>query len=200
MSSHKAPVARSTEPPVDMLPVEDALDRILSFCRVLPSETRAIDDAVGQVLATDITAPFDIPPHDNTAMDGYAVQSASTDDAAESNPIRLRVIGELAAGYLYDGAVGPGEAVRIMTGAPMPDGADTIVPFEETDEFGLRAPGQEHETIEDVGILKAAGPGNNIRRRGEDVRRGQQVLDAGTVLRGPEVAVLATLGGGAVGE
>ena len=73
--------ARSTEPPVDMLPVEDAVDRILSFCRRLPAETRAIDEAVGQVLATDISAPFDIPPHDNTAMDGYAVQSASTDGA-----------------------------------------------------------------------------------------------------------------------
>ena len=194
MSSHQSPVTRSTEPPVDMLPVEDAVDRILSFCPRLPSETRAIDDAVGQVLATDITAPFDIPPHDNTAMDGYAVQSESTGGATESNPVRLRVIGELAAGYLYDGEVRAGQAVRIMTGATMPDGADTIVPFEETDEYGLRAPGQEHETIKDVGILKAAGPGNNIRRRGEDVRHGQQVLDAGTVLRGPEVAVLASLG------
>ncbi len=186
--------ARATEPPVDMLPVEDAVDRILSFCRQLDAETRSIEDAVGQVLAGDISAPFDIPPHDNTAMDGYAVQSASTEGATESTPVRLRVIGELAAGYLFDQAVGAGEAVRIMTGAPMPNGADTIVPFEETDEFGLRAPGQEHETIEDVGILKAAAVGNNIRRRGEDVQQGQLVLTAGTVLRGPEIAVLASLG------
>ncbi len=186
--------ARATEPPVDMLPVEDAVERILSFCRQLSAETRSIEDAVGQVLAGDISAPFDIPPHDNTAMDGYAVQSASTEGATESTPVRLRVIGELAAGYLFDQAVGAGEAVRIMTGAPMPNGADTIVPFEETDEFGLRAPGQEHETIEDVGILKAAGVGNNIRRRGEDVQQGQLVLTAGTVLRGPEIAVLASLG------
>ncbi len=177
-----------------MLPVEDAVERILSFCPQLPSERMAIENAVGQVLAVDITAPFDIPPHDNTAMDGYAVQSASTRGATESDVVRLHVIGELAAGYLFDREVGPGEAVRIMTGAPMPPGADTIVPFEETDEFGLRAPGQEHETIEDVGILKAAAVGNNIRRRGEDVRQGQQVLQAGTVLRGPEVAVLASLG------
>ena len=177
-----------------MLPVEDAVDRILSFCRQLPAESRPTVDAVGQVLAGDITAPFDIPPHDNTAMDGYAVQSASTEGATESHPVRLRVIGELAAGYLFEQTVGAGEAVRIMTGAPMPDGADTIVPFEETDEFGLRAPGQEHEEIKDVGILKAAGVGNNIRRRGEDVRQGQQVLSAGTVLRGPEIAVLASLG------
>ena len=185
---------RPTEPPVDMLPVEDALRRILDLCEPLPAETRPIDDAVGQVLTEPITAPFDIPPHDNTAMDGYAVQSASTDGASERAPLRLRVIGELAAGYLYAGTVGPGEAVRIMTGAPMPDGADTIVPFEETDEQGLRAPGQQHGEIADVGILKAAAPGNNIRRRGEDVRQGDRVLERGALLRGPEIAVLASLG------
>ena len=189
-------MARATEPPVDMLPVEDALARILDLCEPLATETLPIDAAVGQVLAESIVAPFDIPPLDNTAMDGYAVQSASTDGASESAPLRLRVVGELAAGYVYAGVVGAGEAVRIMTGAPMPDGADTIVPFEETDEFGLRAPGQAHTTIEDVGILKAAAAGANIRRRGEDVRRGDRVLEAGTVLRGPEVAVLASLGVG----
>ena len=185
---------RATEPPAVMLPVEDALERILALCEPLPAEPRSIDQAVGQVLASDIVAPFDIPPHDNTAMDGYAVQADSTDGAAESNPVRLQVIGELAAGYLSDQTVGPGQAIRIMTGAPMPDGADTIVPFEETDEIGLRAPGQEHEAIRDVGILKAAKPGANIRRRGEDVRQGDQVLSRGAVLRGPEVAVLASLG------
>lgn len=186
--------ARATEPPLDMLPVEDALERILALCEPLAAETRLLDDAVGQVLAESIVAPFDIPPHDNTAMDGYAVQSASTAGASEAVPVRLRVIGELAAGYVYEGTVGAGEAVRIMTGAPMPAGADTIVPFEETDETGLRAPGQAHSRIERVGILKAAGAGNNIRRRGEDVRQGDRVLERGTLLRGPEVAVLASLG------
>ena len=185
---------RPTEPPLDMLPVEDALQRILDLCEPLPAETRPIVDAVGQVLAESIVAPFDIPPHDNTAMDGYAVQSASTAGASQDAPQRLRVIGELAAGYVYEGAVGAGQAVRIMTGAPMPDGADTIVPFEETDEQGLRAPGQEHGVIADVGILKAAAPGANIRRRGEDVRQGDRVLERGAVLRGPEIAVLASLG------
>lgn len=198
MTTSSADPSRPTEPPVDMLPVEDAVERVLTFCRRLPAETRPIEDAVGQVLASDISAPFDIPPHDNTAMDGYAVQSASTEGASASQVVRLSVIGELAAGYLFEGVVGSGEAVRIMTGAPMPHGADTIVPFEETDEFGLRAPGQSHERISDVGILKSAAPGNNIRRRGEDVRAGQQVLSVGTVLRGPEVAVLASLGVAAV--
>ena len=187
-------MAQATEPPVDMLPVEDALARILDLCEPLPAETRTIEDAVGQVLAESMTAPFDIPPHDNTAMDGYAAQAADTAGASEDAPARLRVIGELAAGYLFGGEVGAGEAVRIMTGAPMPEGADTIVPFEETDEEGLRAPGQEQGTLADVGILKAAKLGANIRRRGEDVREGAEVLQGGALLRGPEVAVLASLG------
>ena len=189
---------RATEPPADMLPVEHALQRILDLCPPLPPETKPLDGAVGQILASPVIAPFDIPPHDNTAMDGYAVQADSTAGAAESSPIRLHVIGELAAGAVYEGAVGPGQAVRIMTGAPMPDGADAIVPFEETDETGLRAPGQEHAAIADVGILKAAAPGANIRRRGEDVREGDRVLEPGALLRGPEIAVLASLGDGQV--
>ena len=188
----------ATEPPAAMLPVEDALDRILDLCEPLPTERKRLDLAVGQVLAEAAIAPFDIPPHDNTAMDGYAVQAASTEGAGEASPIRLRVIGELAAGSLYEGRVGAGEAVRIMTGAPMPEGADSIVPFEETDETGLRAPGQEHAAIAGVGILKAAAEGANIRRRGEDVREGDRVLEPGTVLRGPEIAVLASLGLGEV--
>ena len=153
------PPRRQTFTVQDMLPVEDALQRILDLCDVLPAETKPISDAVGQILANDVVAPFDIPPLDNTAMDGYAVQAADTAGADDDNPIDLNVIGELAAGYLYDGEVEAGQAVRIMTGAPMPDGADAIVPFEETDEEGLRAPGQEHEPIERVGILKAARPG-----------------------------------------
>ncbi len=180
-----------------MLPVEEALERILALCDVLPPQTRPIDDALGQVLADDVIAPFDIPPLDNTAMDGYAVQAASTLGAGSDRPVRLRVGGELAAGYLFDGEVGPGEAVRIMTGAPIPDGADAIVPFEETDETlrdGIRAPGQQHAAIDSVGILKAAKSGANVRRRGEDVRAGATILTRGTLLRGAEIAVLASLG------
>ena len=93
-------------------------------------------------------------------MDGYAVHGASTAGATADRPVRLHVVGEVAAGYVYAGAaMGPGEAVRIMTGAPMPEGADAIVPFEETDEEGLRAPGQAHVGVESVGVLKAAQPG-----------------------------------------
>ena len=194
---------RQTEPPADMLPVEEALARILDLVQEMPAELRPIREATGQVLAEDVVAPFDIPPRDNTAMDGYAVQAVDTAPAGASldgdGAAELRVIGELAAGYLYEGVLGPGEAVRIMTGAPMPDGADSIVPFEETDETGLRAPGQSDATAQrSVRVLKAARPGANIRRRGEDVRRGALILTRGLVLRGAEIAVLSSMGIGAV--
>ena len=197
---------RQTEPPADMLPVEEALARILDLVEEMPAELRPIREATGQVLAEDVVAPFDIPPRDNTAMDGYAVRAGDTApagaDVAGDGSAELRVIGELAAGYLYEGVVGSGEAVRIMTGAPMPDGADSIVPFEETDETGLRAPGQagrsDGAAPRRVRVLKAARPGANIRRRGEDVRRGALILTRGLVLRGAGIAVLASMGIGAV--
>ena len=117
-----------------MISVEEARERILSFFSRLEPEEKSILDALGQVLAEDVAAAFDIPPLDNTAMDGYAVRAADTSGASEPHPVRLRVIGELAAGYIFEGEVAPGTAVRIMTGAPIPRGADAIVPFEETDE------------------------------------------------------------------
>ncbi len=210
--------SRQTEPPKDMLDVEDALDQILSLVDVMPPETKPIADTFGQVLAEDLVAPFDIPPHDNTAMDGYAVQAADTTpagfsfgalaeqdgQATDDQTVRLKVVGELAAGYLYDGRLGPGEAIRIMTGAPMPEGADAVVPFEETDEEGhlaggesqtRRAPGQEQpDEFPSVGIRKAAKVGANIRPRGEDVRSGQTILFKGAVMRGAEIAVAASMG------
>src|SRR3990170_3975625 len=101
-----------------MISVEEALERVLSYVHRLEPEEQPIADALGQVLAEDAQAGFDIPPFDNTAMDGYAVRAADTNGASESSPVRLRVIGELAAGYVFEGEVTPGTAVRIMTGAP----------------------------------------------------------------------------------
>src|SRR5579883_2848741 len=137
-----------------MISVEEALERILSFVHELEPEEQPLLDALGQVLAEDAVAPFSIPPLDNTAMDGYAVIAASTDGATEEQPVTLRVIGELAAGYLFDGRVEPGTAVRIMTGAPMPAGADSIVPFEETDETGLAAPHATGRLDAEVRVFK----------------------------------------------
>lgn len=182
-----------TLPSSDMIPVEDARARILSYFARLPIERRAPLDALGQVLAEDVLAPFDIPPRDNTAMDGYAVRAEDTTGATQDQPISLKVTADLAAGYVLDTPVEAGEAVRIMTGAPMPPGADSIVPFEETDE-PLRKPSERAQRAETVQVLKAAEPGANIRYRAEDITRGSTVLPAGRVLRASEIGVLASIG------
>jgi molybdopterin molybdotransferase len=177
-----------------MISVEEARERILANFAPLSVEEPPLLEALGQTVADDVRAAFDIPPLDNTAMDGYAVRAADTSGASESNPITLRVIGELAAGYVFDRPVEPGTALRIMTGAPMPAGADTIVPFEETDETGRGVPSKVGHFEGSVRILKDARPGNNIRRAGEDVRAGEVVVPAGTVLRPAHIGVLASLG------
>jgi molybdopterin molybdotransferase len=180
--------------PESMISVEEARERILAVISRLPVETKALEDALSQVLAEDVVSPLTIPPLDNTAMDGYAVRAADTDGASETQPRGLHVIGEVAAGYIYQGEVGPGEAVRIMTGAPIPRGADAVVPFEETDEPPGRAFGAFAKGRDAVGVLKAALPGANIRRAGEDVKQGALVMTAGTELHAAQLGVLASVG------
>ena len=177
-----------------MISVEEALERILSYVSLLEPEEKPILDALGQVLAEDIVSGIDIPQLDNTAMDGYAVRAADTTGASEGSAATLRVVGELAAGYVFDGEVAPGTAVRIMTGAPMPRGADAVVPFEETDELSGRAFGSFAKSRDVVGVLKAADAGANIRRAGEDLRAGQTIMTRGHVLHPPQIGVLASLG------
>jgi molybdopterin molybdotransferase len=127
------------------------------------------------------------------------VRAADTRGASDNAPVQLRVIGELAAGYVFDGEIAAGTAVRIMTGAPVPRGADAIVPFEETDEPAGRAFGAFAKSRHRVGILKAAEQGANVRPAGQDVRHGQAILPMGTVLRPPQIGVLASLGKATVG-
>lgn len=182
-----------TLPETSMISVEEARDRILSFFSRLDVETKPLLDALGQVLAAGVVAPFDIPPLDNTAMDGYAVRAVDTAGATETSPRTLRVVADLAAGYVLEKAIGPGEAVRIMTGAPMPPGSDATVPFEETDE-PLRGVNEAATRPAAVQILKAASPKANIRFRAEDVRAGQVVIPAGRVIRASEIGVLASIG------
>ncbi len=120
--------------PAGMISVEEARERILAHFAPLPAEETPLAEALGQVLAQDVRSTFDIPPLDNTSMDGYAVRATDTEGVTPGAPRELRVTGYLAAGSVFEGSVGPGQAVRIMTGAPIPAGADAIVPFEETDE------------------------------------------------------------------
>ena len=174
-----------------MLSVEDALERILAHFHVLESEERPLLDALGQVLAEDATARHDIPPLDNSAMDGYAVQSASVTDASESSPVTLKVVGAVAAGQLPNDTVEPGTTVRIMTGAPIPPGADSVVPFEDTDEVERRDSGG---SMDEVGVKIPVPLGADIRPAGQDVRCGDTVIAKETTLRPAEIGVLASLG------
>ncbi len=171
-----------------MISVEQALDKVLSYVNVLDAEERAILDCLGQVLAEDVYAGIDIPPMDNSAMDGYAVISGDTRGAAPKTPRVLKVVETVAAGSIPQRRVEKGQAIRIMTGAPLPDGADTVVPFEDTDEE------RRSKAAGEIGILRETNANCNIRRRGEDITRGSLVLGQGTVIRPSEVGVLASVG------
>ncbi len=165
-----------------MISLADAQQRILGAVQRLPARTHALRDARGLVLAEDIEATEPVPPFSNTAMDGYAVRAADTAGASADAPARLRVVGELPAGRAPTIAVGTGEAIRIMTGAPMPDGADAVVMVERTETAG-----------DDVLIARAAEPGEHVRLAGGDLEAGRRVFDAGTVLTPAHLGVLASL-------
>ena len=178
-----------------MISVEEARERVLGYFDVLEPESRPILDAEGQVLAEDVEGSFDIPPLDNSAMDGYALRTEDIRGASEASAVTLRVTGAVAAGQLPTGRVEPGAAIRIMTGAPVPEGADAVVPFEDTDEVERRASGQP---LSEIGIREEVSPAANVRPAGQDVRSGERVLERGTVLRSAEIGVLAALGRGSV--
>jgi molybdenum cofactor synthesis domain-containing protein len=161
-----------------VIPLADAQAQILASITPLPPRRIALPDAVGLVLAEDVVAGEPVPPFANTAMDGYAVRAADT----QTVPARLRVVEELAAGRAPTRAVGDGEAIRIMTGAPVPGGADAIVMVEATRPEG-----------DAVVILEAARVGDHIRPAGGDLADGQPVFGTGTVLTPAHVGVLASI-------
>ena len=175
----------------DMLSVEEAYERILGDFRALEAEESPLLQAMGRVLAEDIYSPLDLPPLANSAMDGYAVLGNDIQGAGKDAAVRLNVIGLAAAGQVSTQQVTQGVAIRIMTGAPIPAGADTVVPFEETDEVRRRRSGQ---TLDQIEILAGLPLGSNVRPAGEDVRDGELVLEAGKPIRAAEVGVLASLG------
>ena len=162
-----------------VLSVEEARAHILSTVHALEPEIVPLLEAAERVLAETVAADRDIPPVTNAAMDGFAVRG----EDMVGDTVRLRIVGEVAAGHEAAPIVGPGEAVRIMTGAPVPEGADTVVRFERTRLEG-----------DDVLIMDPPSPGKNVRQAGEDVREGQIVLEHGKVLRPQEIGMLAALG------
>ena len=175
-----------------VISVEQALEKVLANINVLGEEARPLLECLGQVLAEDVLADINVPPSDNSAMDGYAVRSEDIKGASKQKPRILKVIDMVVAGGSPKKAVEPGTAIRIMTGAPIPQGADAVVAFEDTDETE-RASG-ERGIPGEIGIFVEEKSGANIRRAGESVRKGTSVLIKGTVIRPSEIGVLASMG------
>ncbi len=169
--------------PFAMITVDEAIDQILSRIIPLGCERVSILESLGRVMGEDIRAPRDIPPLDNAGMDGYAVRHEDIRGASEKAPVRLEVIEDLRAGFLSEKTVGKEQAIRIMTGAPIPGGADAVIPVEETE----RGDGF-------VFIQATASAGQHIRRAGEDVKEGDWVISRGDILRPSEVGMLASVG------
>jgi len=174
-----------------MLSVQEARDRILQVFSPVESASQPLDQAAGRVLAQDVATGLDLPPFDNSSVDGFAVLSTDVAAAGPSNPRTLEVVADIPAGRPSDVTLGPGQAARIMTGAPLPAGADAVVMVEDTD-FNVRTPGTP--APKQVAVLRAVPAGSSVRRRGDDLRRGAPVLAAGTHLRPQEIGLLAMLG------
>ncbi len=165
-----------------MLPVEEAQQRVLDEVALLGTENVAFTEALGRVLREDVVATYDIPQGDNTAMDGYAVRAGDIAAASGEAPAVLRVIEDLPAGVVPTREVVAGTAVRIMTGALIPSGADTVAHVEITDGGS-----------EQVRVFQSLKAGTNLRRRGEDMRAGEVVLQCGTPVGAAEIGVLASV-------
>ncbi|NIP78677.1 MAG: molybdopterin molybdenumtransferase MoeA [Gemmatimonadetes bacterium] len=167
----------------DWLPVREAVERGLAGLEPLESEAVAVEDALGRVLAADVVSPVHQPPWDNSAMDGYAVRREDVAGAGPDTPVRLAVVDDIPAGGFPARAIGPGQAAKIMTGAPVPEGADSVIRVEHTDA------GDEAVEIRD-----GSDAGRNIRRRGEDLADGELALRRGTAIGPAAMGVLAIVG------
>jgi molybdopterin molybdotransferase len=167
-----------------LITLEEARAEVLAACRAPAPVQVDLAGALGLVLAEAVTSPEDVPPFSNTAMDGYAVRAADVAGAAADRPTRLKVVGTRAAGPAGPATVAPGEALRIMTGALFPDGADAVAIVENT----------RTEADGTVLVLAPAVAGQHIRHPGEDIRSGQELFPAGTVLGPGHLGVLASVG------
>lgn len=171
-----------------MIALADAQAHVLERCAVGSPASLPIADALGCVLAETVTAAEAVPPFDNTAVDGFAVRAADTAGAGDGHPVRLRVVATLAAGAAVDRPLEQGEAVRIMTGAPIPPGADAVVMVERSTAVA-GGDGGEH-----VDLHEAAVPGRHVRRIGDDIAAGSEVLMEGTALGPAHLGVAASVG------
>lgn len=176
---------------MNLLSVTEARQRILSHFQPVAAENLPLAECAKRVLAQDIAAATDLPLFDNSSMDGFALRAADVTTASPASPRTLRVVADIPAGSQLTVSLAKGEAARIMTGAPLPLGADAVIPVEETDfhnrDAGVQAP-------KNVQALKAMQAGENIRPRGMDVQAGESVLRAGQLLRPQDLGLLAMLG------
>ena len=182
MTGPKAP----SPPP---LAAADAARRIVAEVRRQPPLRIPLDDALGSVLAEDVVSPLDIPPWTNSAMDGYAARADDVRGATREQPRRLRVVEVIPAGAFPTRAIGAGECARIFTGAPLPEGADSVIRQEDTGS-GIRGEGSGERTVE---VFSDRDCGVNFRRAGEDLRKGVVALPAGVTLGPAQLGVLASL-------
>ncbi len=166
-----------------MLDINEAMERILGSVRPLGVEKVDILESGGRVLGQEVYADSDVPYNDNSAMDGYAVIAADVSGSSDSSPVELEVLEEIPAGSVPSREVVAGKASRIMTGAPMPDGANAVVMVEYTEKEGDR-----------VRIKAPVGEGANIRRAGEDIQRGQLLFSPGRQLKPADIGVLSSAG------
>ncbi len=173
-----------------MLSVTEAQQAILARIKRLEPETVMLLDALGRVLAEDVVSDIDLPPFNNSAMDGYAVRAADVVGASPARPVRLPVIADIPAGHPTEVELQAGTVARITTGAMLPRGADAVVPVEDTDD-GARG---SSTLLEFVSIQKAARPGTHVRATGNDVQRGATVLNAAALIRPAEIALLSAVG------
>lgn len=176
----------------ELLNVDDVIARIVGDMQPLPSDPVPLLDALDRVLAADVHAGQDVPAFASSAMDGYAVRAEDVAAASRERPVRLRVVADIPAGVQPDVRLGAGEAARIMTGAPLPDGADAIVRVEDTgDQWASDGQTALPQTVD---VFHAAELGTDVRQPGETVRAGTLVLARGATLRAQDLGVLASLG------
>ncbi len=175
-----------------LLNVDTALANILAAMKTLPAETASLPDTLNRVLANDVVSRIDLPPFDNSAMDGYAIRYEDSARARLSSPVSLSVTMDIMAGDTPDGRLEPGQAARIMTGAPIPPGATAVIPVEDTDDDWQK--GHDSPLPAAVRLYRSLICGENIRLSGENIKKGETIMTAGTVIGPAEIGMLAGIG------
>ncbi len=175
---------------MELLSVRDARERILKHFQPVGTQTLALEECAGRVLATDILST-DLPIFDNSSVDGFAIRAGDAASASKQTPCVLRVVADIPAGVAPEIEIASGQAARIMTGAPLPAGADAVVMVEDTDFSARDAASRPPEQVR---IFKSPNPRENVRHRGMDMHAGRTVYRSGTALRPQDLGMLAMLG------